>query len=111
MDLCLKERQSYDFIFVTIISPFKSSRKLAREKSMPGFYEVFCNADIKELIKRDTKGLYLKAINGEIDDLIGFSPKAVYEPPNNPDIILNSSKDSIEQSVEKLFNFAINTIK
>jgi adenylyl-sulfate kinase len=111
LELCLNEREVYDFILVTIISPFDSSRKLARNKSMPGFYEVYCKAEIEELIKRDTKGLYSKAINGEIDNLIGFSPKAVYEPPENPDIILNSSTDSIDTSVNKLFSFALKTLK
>jgi len=105
LNLCLKERKFYDFVLVSIISPYKSSRERARKKSASKFYEVYCKADMEVLIKRDTKGLYAKAIKGKIKNLIGFSPKTKYEPPDNPDIIIDSTNNTIEESTHKLIGF------
>ena len=50
VDLCLKYRKNYDIIMVPIISPYKTSRYYAYKKLNPGFYEVYCHADIDLLI-------------------------------------------------------------
>lgn len=108
LDLCLEKRNSFDVIFVTIISPYKSSRKLAREKAKNRFYEIYCKADIEVLVSRDPKGLYKKAMNGKIKNLIGFSTKSKYEAPENPDLILDSTNESVDESTDKLLNFITN---
>ena len=55
--------------------------------------------------KRDVKGLYSKAVSGEIENFTGIS--SPYEDPKNPDLILNTDKESIEESVNKLEDFII----
>ena len=105
--LCENYRQKYDLIFVPIISPYKRSRSAARKKLGKGFYEIFLDADLDILNKRDTKGLYKKARNGVIDNLIGVSKKSKYELPDNPDLRIDTVKYSIHDSVEIFMNFVI----
>ena len=69
------------------------------------FKEIFVKASINECKKRDVKSLYSKAINGEIKNFTGIS--SPYEDPKNPDLILNTEKESVEESVNKLEKFII----
>jgi len=64
------------------------------------YFEVYCNASLETVVKRDVKGLYAMVSRYEIPDMIGYSTKSVYEPPENPDFVLDSGKDSAEVSVE-----------
>jgi len=109
--LCQKIRKDNNIIFVSIISPYNSSRKDAEDTLKPGFYEVYCKADIQELISRDTKGLYSKALKGEINDLIGFSSTSIYEMPPKSDIILDTVKCNINESVNDFYNFVQDCLK
>jgi len=84
--ICKKLLQSYDFILVPIISPFKNSRQNAKRIVGKSFVEVYIQSDLKIVIKRDVKGLYKKALKGEIVNFIGIDPSVPYEPPENPDI-------------------------
>jgi pyruvate kinase len=102
-EICLKEKGNYDFILVPIISPFQESRENARKRIGEGFVEVFVNCPIEECIKRDPKGNYKKAMNGEIKHFIGIHDEVPYEPPKNPEIILNTFNESLEESVNKIF--------
>ena len=65
--LCINNRNKYEVILVPIISPFKSSRQLARNMLGNKFYEVYLSVDLDTVVERDVKGLYAKAIDGEID--------------------------------------------
>ena len=85
------------------ISPFKSERELVRDLTKD-FIEVFVDTPIKECIKRDPKGLYKKALNGEIKNFTGID--SPYEKPENPEIIL-SYQESIENNVNKVINYLI----
>jgi len=105
--LCINNRHKYDVILVPIISPFKSSRQLARNMLGNEFYEVYLSVDLDTIVKRDVKGLYAKAINGEIDNLIGFSPGSVYQAPLNADCILDTGCETETQSLEKLYEFVV----
>lgn len=109
--LCQKYRNDYDFIMVPIISPFRGSREKARELLQDGFYEIYLSIEMEKLIKRDVKGLYAKAKNNEIPNLIGFSGGVVYEPPKNPDLIICSGDESVESSVNSLFSFIVNKME
>ena len=83
------------------ISPYKKFRNFCRELVGPGrFIEVFCKASLDTCEKRDTKGLYKKARDGIIKDFTGIN--APYEEPENPEIILDTDKETIEESVEKV---------
>jgi bifunctional enzyme CysN/CysC len=92
-------------VIVSLISPYISERKKARDIRPEIFKEIFIKASIDECKKRDVKGLYSKAISGEIENFTGIS--SPYEDPKNPDLILNTEKESIEESVNKLENFII----
>ena len=110
VDLCIENRNKFDIILVPIISPYKSSRKDAKDTFKTGFYEVFCKADIELLISRDTKGLYSKALRGELRDLIGVSPTSPYEPPHTPDLVLDTDNCSIEETVSDFYRFVIDCL-
>lgn len=81
------------------VSPFQKDRE--RVKSIVGaenFLEIYINTDIEECIKRDTKGLYKKAISGEISEFTGIS--SPYEEPTSPDLIINTAEINIEESLQ-----------
>lgn len=81
------------------ISPYKDIRLEARNE-IENFVEVFVDCDIEECIRRDVKGLYKKALSGEIKNFTGISDP--YEKPESPEITVNSSTETIEQSVKKI---------
>jgi bifunctional enzyme CysN/CysC len=91
-------------VLVSFISPFRSERRLARNLMKPGeFIEVFVDAPLDVCERRDPKGLYRKARRGEISNFTGID--SLYEPPEHPDIRLDTSSLTAEQSVEKLIEF------
>ena len=110
-DLCQTYRSDYDVILVPIISPYEISRKQAHILLGDGFFEIYFSADLATVMKRDIKGLYAKAKRGEINNLIGYSPSNVFEPPQSPDFVVNSGCDSVEKSVAELYKFIIKQIK
>jgi len=103
--LCKEMIGTYDFIIVPIISPFSRSRKIAREIIGLHFFEIYIKSSLDYVISRDVKGLYKKALNGEIDNFIGIDPTVPYEIPTNPDIIIDTKTEKISESVLKLLKF------
>ncbi len=99
-----KSRQA-DFVLVPIISPYAADRQMAREIIGERFFELFINCPLEECIKKDVKGLYKKAIAGEISDLIGFSDANPYETPLDPDIEIFTHQMSIGESASKIMEF------
>tara|TARA_B100000524_G_scaffold347634_1_gene250048 strand:- start:1343 stop:1915 length:573 start_codon:yes stop_codon:yes gene_type:complete len=83
-------------VMTAFISPYEDDRKEARKLIGDDFVEIFVNTSIDECIKRDPKGLYKKAINGEITGFTGID--APYENPVKPEIELKNL--TISQSVE-----------
>ena len=83
------------------ISPYKSIRQEARQE-IQDFIEVFVDCELDECVKRDVKGLYKKALSGEIKNFTGISDP--YEKPDNPEIIVNTSSETIEQSLKIIVN-------
>ena len=81
------------------ISPYRASRDELR-KRIPNFVEIHMNCPVEVLIQRDVKGLYKKALSGEIKQFTGISDP--YESPIAPEITIDSSSDSIESSVAKI---------
>src|SRR5579872_239011 len=83
------------------ISPYRDVRdELRREHQR--FFEVFMDCTIEKLSERDVKGLYKKALAGEIKNFTGISDP--YEPPVNPDLVLDSSRETVEESYKKLIS-------
>lgn len=89
---------------VSAISPYMEMRRRARERiGHREFVEVYVKADLQTLIKRDPKGLYRKALEGEINDFTGIS--APYEEPVNPEITLDTDKVTIEEGASIVLNY------
>jgi len=85
------------------ISPFRSDRDAVRELVEDGdFIEVYCKCDLDVCEERDVKGLYKKARAGEIPEFTGIN--SPYEEPLNAEIIVDTSAQSIEESVEQVVN-------
>ena len=76
-------------VLVSFISPFRSERQLARDLMVEGeFIEVFVDTPIEECARRDPKGLYKKAMRGELANFTGIS--SPYEAPENPEVHLQT---------------------
>jgi adenylylsulfate kinase len=80
-------------VLVAAISPFRAARDLAR-RTIGDFVEVHVAPPIEECIKRDVKGLYGKALAGDIAGFTGVSDP--YEPPATPEIAIDTSRFSVE---------------
>ncbi|MEJ2207435.1 MAG: adenylyl-sulfate kinase [Anaerolineae bacterium] len=86
-------------VLCSFISPYRAARANVR-KQTGNFVEVFCYAPLEALIERDVKGLYKKALAGEIENFTGVSDP--YEEPVNPDVMINSATETIEHSLAKI---------
>lgn len=85
------------------ISPFRKDRNLIRQLLPQGdFIEVYCKASLEVCEARDVKGLYRRARSGEIENYTGIS--SPYEAPINPDLIINTENESLEESSIKVIN-------
>jgi adenylylsulfate kinase len=89
------------------ISPYREDRDNARKLFDKGsFVEIYIKASLETCEKRDPKGLYKKAIAGEIKEFTGIS--APYEEPLNPELIIDTSKETdIEKNADKVISFLI----
>ena len=85
---------------VAAISPYRTVREEVRA-TIPNFVEVHVHCPIEVLAQRDVKGLYKKALAGEIASFTGVSDP--YEPPHDPEVSIDSSQEEIEESVAKVF--------
>jgi adenylylsulfate kinase-like enzyme len=107
VNICVKERKIYDVVIVPIISPYSQSRREAKIKLQPRFKEIYLSANIACVRGRDVKGLYAKSDSGTINNMIGVSSVNPYQPPESPDLIIDTENESIQQSVEKLLRFSM----
>lgn len=88
-------------VLTAFISPYREDRQVVRNLVQEGeFIEVFVKCSVEACEKRDPKGLYKKARNNEIPNFTGIS--APYEEPINPEIILDTENQTIEECVEQL---------
>lgn len=81
---------------VAAISPYRACRDELRQR-IPNFVEIYMHCPLDVLIQRDVKGLYKKALSGEIAQFTGISD--VYEPPLAPEVTIDSSAEMPELSV------------
>jgi adenylyl-sulfate kinase len=88
-------------VLASAISPYKEIRDEVK-KNVGNFVEVYVECSIPELTRRDVKGLYEKAIKGEIANFTGVSDP--YEAPENPDIKVNSETEDLAESVAKVMS-------
>lgn len=88
------------------ISPYRNVREECREmaqKSDTPFIEVYCRASLDALVARDVKGLYKRALAGEIANFTGVSDP--YEAPENPEVLIESDREDVDVSLQKVFRY------
>ncbi|MGC8826593.1 MAG: adenylyl-sulfate kinase [Anaerolineae bacterium] len=81
------------------ISPYREIRDEVR-REIGNFVEVYVECPLEVLVERDVKGLYKKALAGEITNFTGVNDP--YEPPLNPEVVIHSDRETVEESVEKI---------
>ena len=86
---------------VAIIHPFEDDRITCREE-LPGYFEVYMKCDMKELIKRDNKKLYLPALRGDKKNVVGVD--IPFEKPINPDLIIDTAILTAEECFRVLWD-------
>jgi adenylylsulfate kinase len=92
---------------VCLISPYREFRRYARREINidNNFYEVYVKCSLGACIRRDPKGLYKKALAGEIKDLTGLQDP--YEEPENPELIVNTEGQTSEECVNVILKRAL----
>lgn len=86
-------------VLTSFISPYREVRAFAREE-IGNFIEVYVKCPVEVCMERDIKGMYEKAIKGEIKEFTGISDP--YEEPLDPEILLETDKETLEDSANKV---------
>ena len=91
-------------VMTDFISPFREDRFAVRNLIPDGdFIEIYCKARLETCEARDIKGLYKRARAGEIKNYTGIS--SPYEVPENPELIIDTDKEEIKESVSRIVNY------
>lgn len=91
-------------VMTAFISPFREDRVAVRNLiSNSDFIEIYCKASLKTCEARDIKGLYKRARAGEIKNYTGID--SPYEAPDNPELIIDTDKETLDESVSKIYSF------
>jgi len=94
-------------VMTAFISPFRDDREDVRSlMPLGGFIEIYCKASVTTCESRDVKGLYQRARTGEIKSFTGID--SPYEPPEKPDIILDTEIQTVEESANAVFKMIEN---
>ena len=88
------------FVLVSAISPYRNTRDEARKLVGQDFVEIHVAPPLEECIKRDVKGLYKKAIAGEIKQFTGISDP--YEAPESPELAIDTSTITVDEGVQRI---------
>ncbi len=86
-------------VIAAVISPYREARAEAR-RLCDSFFEIYVKCSLDVLIRRDPKGLYQKAIAGDIPNFTGISDP--YEEPLSPEFTVETDSESVEQSVTRV---------
>ncbi len=89
------------FVLVAAISPFRAAREAAR-RAIGDFLEVHVAPPLEECIRRDVKGLYRKALSGELPRFTGVSDP--YEPPLSPEVTLDTSRITVDEGAGRVLD-------
>lgn len=87
------------FVLTSFISPYRDIRDQSR-REIGRFLEVYTKCSLDECMRRDVKGMYKKAIEGKIKEFTGISDP--YEEPVDPEILLETDKETLEESTAKV---------
>lgn len=86
-------------VITAAISPYEKARAAASER-IGDFIEVYVRCSLDELVRRDVKGLYERALRGELPHFTGVSDP--YEAPTSPDVVVDTETQTVEQSVGEI---------
>ncbi len=86
-------------VLVSAISPYREARETVRAH-VPEFVEVFVSCPVEECARRDVKGLYDKAMRGEITGFTGVDDP--YEPPESPEVVVETDRMSVQECVARV---------
>jgi adenylylsulfate kinase len=89
------------FVITALISPYRQARDEARAE-IKDFVEVYVSCPLDECVRRDVKGLYRKALAGEIAHFTGVSDP--YEPPLTPEVVVETDREGPEESLAKILD-------
>jgi len=89
-------------VLCSFISPYRARRAKSREE-IGEFIEVYVECPVEECTRRDVKGLYAKALAGEIENFTGVSDP--YEEPETPEIICRTDQESVEESAARIVTY------
>ncbi len=90
---------------VSLVSPYIEVRRKAREIVGENFVEVYVKVSLDTAIKRDVKGMYKRALAGEIKNFTGIGDK--YEPPEDPEVMVDTDVETPEESASKIYNYLL----
>jgi adenylyl-sulfate kinase len=89
-------------VLCSFISPYRARRDKSRQE-IGEFIEVYVEASVEVCAERDVKGLYAKALAGEIENFTGVSDP--YEAPENPEIVCHTAEETVEESAAKVIGY------
>ena len=87
-------------VLASFVSPYRENRDNARQLLGDRFSEIFVDTPVEECIKRDVKGMYKKALAGEIKQFTGVSDP--YEPPVSPELLIKTTGETPQESAAKV---------
>jgi adenylylsulfate kinase-like enzyme len=105
ISFCEKNKIKYDFILVSVISPFKKTRLFAQKLFNDSYYEIRTFSSLKVLEKRDVKGLYKLAKLGKLKNLIGYKSKIKYETSKHKYLRINTGKLDKKESIKRILKY------
>jgi bifunctional enzyme CysN/CysC len=95
-------------VLTAFISPFRAERRMVRGMTPPGeFIEIYVETSLAVAEQRDAKGLYKKARAGELKNFTGID--SPYEPPEHPEIRVNTETTSADQAAEEIVAYVLRT--
>ncbi|MEW6387787.1 MAG: adenylyl-sulfate kinase [Thermodesulfobacteriota bacterium] len=91
-------------VLASFISPYREDREMVRNNfKVDNFYEIYVKCSIQECARRDPKGMYEKARQGLIENYTGIS--SPYEEPESPDLVIDTERVGIEDSILAVLDF------
>ncbi len=94
--------------FCAFIAPLNSDRLLLRDVLGVDYHEIYVSCPLEVCEARDVKGFYKRARAGEIKNYTGIS--APYDVPMTPDLVLNTDRETIEESVAKVLEYVLRIV-
>lgn len=107
IEVCAQLRERHDVVLVPRIAPLRKSRAEARQALGQPFIEVYVHASLDSVAARDPKGLYLRSRSGEGAPLIGTPGGVPFEPPESPELVLDTDAYDEQTLSQRLTDYIL----